>query len=253
MTSVTTEPTSRADRKVVLITGASSGIGAATAVALAAEGHAVVLGARRADRLDGLVAEIRAAGGTAAAVHLDVTNRADLQRAVAHAVTTFGSLDVLVNNAGVMPLSALSEGKVEEWDWMIDVNLRGVLHGIAAAEPVMRRQGWGHVITVASTGAHEVVPTAAVYCATKYAAWAVSEGLRVESGPWLRVTTITPGVVESELAETISDDAAREAMEAYRAAAIPAAEVAAAIRFAIDAGKDVDVNEIILRPTAQRP
>lgn len=136
---------------------------------------------------------------------------------------------------------------------MIDVNVRGVLHGIAAAQPVMQRQDRGHIITLASTGAHEVLPTAAVYCATKYAAWAISEGLRIESDPKIRVTTITPGVVESELADTISDPAAREAMRAYRANAMSPAAIAEAIAFAINADANVDVSEIIVRPTSQRP
>lgn len=165
----------------------------------------------------------------------------------------FGRLDVLINNAGVMPLSALQHAKIEEWNRMIDVNIRGVLHGIAAVQPLMRAQQHGHIITVASTGAHEVVPAAAVYCGTKYAAWAISEGLRLESEPWLRVTTITPGVTESELADTISEPQAREAMQQYRAGALPASAVAAAISFAVSAGEGVDVNEIVVRPVAQRP
>jgi NADP-dependent 3-hydroxy acid dehydrogenase YdfG len=248
-----TEETTRTTPKTVLITGASSGIGAATAARLARNGHNVVLGARRTDRLEELVTRLRGSGGNADAVRVDVTEAGSVRRAVEHAVERHGRLDVLVNNAGVMPLSALAETRVEEWDWMIDVNIRGVLYGIAAAHPVMSAQGAGHIITVASTGAHEVVPTAAVYCATKYAAWAISEGLRIESDPSLRVTTITPGVTESELAETISDPRARAAMREYRTNAIPASAVADAVGYAVDADPGVDVNEIIVRPVGQRP
>ncbi|OSM43941.1 SDR family oxidoreductase [Nesterenkonia sp. PF2B19] len=237
--------------KVVLITGASSGIGAATARELAGEGHTVVLGARRRDRLEELVSQIKTSGATAAAVSLDVTDPHSVQAAVDHVVEAFGRLDVLINNAGIMPLSPLEESHVDEWDSMIDVNIRGVLHGIAAAQPVMRDQKSGHIITVASTGAHEVLPTAAVYCATKYAAWAISEGLRIESAPWLQVTTITPGVTESELADSITDPEAREAMRHYRANALPASEIARSISYAINV--EGDVNEIIIRPTTQRP
>lgn len=239
--------------KTVLITGASSGIGSATAAQLARDGHAVVLGARRTDRLEELVSQIQRAGGVADAVHLDVTDADSVLSAVEHVLERHGRLDVMVNNAGVMPLSALAENRIEEWNWMIDVNIRGVLHGIAAAQPVMRNQGSGHIITVASTGAHEVVPTGVVYCATKYAAWAISEGLRIESDPSLRVTTITPGVTESELAETISDPDARAAMREYRANAIAASAIAAAISYAINTDPSVDVNEIIVRPVGQRP
>ncbi|ASO17859.1 NADP-dependent 3-hydroxy acid dehydrogenase YdfG [Actinoalloteichus hoggarensis] len=239
--------------KTVLVTGASSGIGAATAARLVREGHTVVLGARRVDRLAESVTRLSGTGGAVDSVHLDVTDADSVRRAVDHVREEHGRLDVLINNAGVMPVSALAENKVEEWNRMIDVNIRGVLHGISAALPVMRAQRSGHVITVASTGAHEVVPTAAVYCATKYAAWAISEGLRIESEPWLRVTTITPGVTESELAETISDPDARAAMREYRSGAIPATAIADAMSYAINADPAVDVNEIIVRPVRQRP
>lgn len=239
------------DAKVVLITGASSGIGAATARQLAHESHTVVLGARRRDRLEELVSQIKTNGGTASSVSLDVTTRDSVQAAVDHVVEVFGRLDVLINNAGIMPLSPLEKAHMDEWDNMIDVNIRGVLHGIAAAHPVMRDQKSGHIITLASTGAHEVLPTAAVYCATKYAAWAISEGLRIESEPWLQVTTITPGVTESELADSISDPNTHEAMQHYRANALPASEIARSISYALNA--EGDVNEIIIRPTSQRP
>lgn len=238
--------------KVVLITGASSGIGEATALHLAERGCTVVLGARRVDRLQGLVERISAGGGTATAHALDVTDLDDVRRFVDATRAEFGRVDVLVNNAGVMPLSPLAAGKVDEWNRMIDVNVRGLLHGITASLPVFEAQQEGHIVTVASIGAHEVSPTAAVYCGTKYAAWAITEGLRLESEPWLRVSTITPGVVESELAETITDNTAREAMVAYRANAIPASAIARAIAFAVEQPSDVDVNEIVVRPAAQR-
>ncbi|MDQ0376201.1 SDR family oxidoreductase [Amycolatopsis thermophila] len=232
---------------VVVITGASSGIGAATARELAGAGHQVVLGARRVERLRELASEI----GNAAYRRLDVTDAADVRGFVDWAVASHGRVDVIVNNAGVMPLSALDRLKVDEWNRMIDVNVRGVLHGIAAGLPVMRRQGGGHFVNVASIGAHQVSPTAAVYCATKYAVWALSEGLRQEAGPDIRVTTVSPGVTESELADSITDDDAAEGMRTYRAKTIPAAAVARAIAYAIAQPAEVDVNEIILRPTAQ--
>jgi NADP-dependent 3-hydroxy acid dehydrogenase YdfG len=238
--------------KIVLVTGASSGIGEATALRLAAEGHHVVLGARRTDRLDAVVARIRADGGRASAQRLDVTDRDDVRAVVDRVVEEHGRVDVIVNNAGVMPLSRLDALLVDEWDRMIDVNVRGLLHGIAAVLPHFRRQGGGHVVTVASVGAHEVVPTSAVYSATKFAAWAITEGLRLESDPGIRATTITPGVVESELAEHISDPGAQDAMRTYRRNAIPADAIARAISFALGQPADVDVNEIIVRPAAQR-
>ncbi|OMC40293.1 oxidoreductase [Mycobacterium sp. GA-1841] len=236
--------------KTILITGASSGIGEATARRLAADGHQVFLGARRTDRLQGLVDELRNAGGTAAFCRLDVTDAADVEQFVADAVSTYGRVDVLVNNAGVMPLSRLAERRVEEWNRMIDVNIRGVLHGIDAVLPVMRQQGGGHIVNLASVGAHEVEPTAAVYCATKFAVWAISEGLRKESAGDIRVSVVSPGVTESELAESISDEGARAQMRVYRAVAIPASAIADAIVFAVGQPAEVDVNEIIVRPAA---
>ncbi|WP_019434398.1 SDR family oxidoreductase [Streptomyces sp. AA0539] len=234
--------------RVVAITGASSGIGEATARRLAADGHRVLLGARRTDRLAALTAEITAAGGTADHRPLDVTDPLSFQEFVAAARKLHGRLDVLVNNAGVMPLSPLHALRTDEWDRMIDVNLRGVLHGFAAALPVMGTQGGGHLITVASVGAHEVVPTAAVYCATKFAVRALSEGLRQESDGSLRVTVVSPGVTTSELADHIGDPDAREAMRAYRAVALPAEAVADAIAYALAQPPHVDVNEIVVRP-----
>ncbi len=235
---------------VVLITGASSGIGEATALRLAADGHRVFLGARRTDRLQALVERIAADGGEAAFAGLDVTDAADVERFVHAARDRFGRVDVLVNNAGVMPLSPLAARKVDEWNRMIDVNVRGVLHGINAVLPVMTEQGSGHVVNVASVGAYEVVPTSAVYSATKFAVRAITEGLRQESSGDLRVTLVSPGVTESELAESITDPGAREAMKAYRAAAIPASAIAAAIAYAVEQPREVDVNEIVVRPAA---
>ncbi|WP_185899705.1 SDR family oxidoreductase [Streptomyces sp. WAC07061] len=236
--------------KIVAVTGASSGIGEATARRLAADGHSLLLGARRTGRLDALVSEITALGGTAAARRLDVTDAADVRAFVLAARDLYGRVDVLVNNAGVMPLSPLAELRTREWDRMIDVNLRGVLHGIAAALPVMRAQGGGHIVNVGSVGAYEVVPTAAVYCATKFAVRAISEGLRQESAGDLRVTAVSPGVTESELADGITDPAAREAMRAYRSVALPADAIAGAIAYAVSQPPEVDVNEIVVRPSA---
>ncbi|MFE9480005.1 SDR family oxidoreductase [Streptomyces spororaveus] len=240
----------RNESKVVAITGASSGIGEETARRLAGDGHRVFLGARRTDRLDALSREIGEAGGTAAFQRLDVTDAADVRAFVAAARERYGRMDVLVNNAGVMPLSPLDALEVDEWDRMIDVNVRGVLHGIAAALPVMRAQGGGHFVNVASVGAYEVSPTAAVYCATKFAVRAISEGLRQESDGSVRVTLVSPGVTESELAEGISDPAAREAMKAYRAVALPASAIAGAVAYAVAQPAGVDVNEIVVRPAA---
>ncbi|MFE9790167.1 SDR family oxidoreductase [Streptomyces goshikiensis] len=240
----------RNEAKVVAITGASSGIGEETARRLAGDGHRLFLGARRTDRLDALTREINEAGGTAAFQRLDVTDAADVRDFVAAAQERYGRVDVMVNNAGVMPLSPLDALKVDEWDRMIDVNVRGVLHGIAAALPVMRAQGGGHFVNVASVGAYEVSPTAAVYCATKFAVRAISEGLRQESDGSVRVTLVSPGVTESELAEGISDPAAREAMKAYRAVALPASAIAGAIAYAVAQPAGVDVNEIVVRPAA---
>ncbi|MFI9235471.1 SDR family oxidoreductase [Streptomyces sp. NPDC053079] len=236
--------------KVVAITGASSGIGEATARRLAADGHRLFLGARRTDRLDRLAMEITAAGGTAASGRLDVTEAADVEDFVAAAAERYGRVDVMVNNAGVMPLSPLEALRTEEWNRMIDVNMRGVLHGIAAALPVMRAQGGGHIVNIASVGAHEVSPTAAVYCATKFAVRAFSEGLRQESAGDVRVTLVSPGVTESELADGIADPAARAAMRAYRAVALPASAIADAVAYAISQPPYVDVNEIVVRPAA---
>ncbi len=237
------------DDRIVLITGASSGIGAATAHTLAARGATVVLGARRVDRLDALVADINAAGGRAEARALDVVSAEDTQAFVDHAIAMHGRIDAIVNNAGVMPLSPLAALKLDEWNRMIDVNIRGVLHGIAAVLPVMQRQGFGHVINVASIGAHRVFPTSAVYCATKYAVWALSEGLRQEHDD-LRVTVVSPGTTASELADTITHEASAAGMRDFRSVTIAPEAIARAIAFAMEQPADVDVSELIVRPVA---
>ncbi|MHC5132736.1 SDR family oxidoreductase [Pseudomonas glycinis] len=236
--------------KVIVITGASSGIGEATARLLAERGAKVVLGARRTERLAVIAEEINGAGGHAQFRALDVTDQQDVQRFVDFAVEHYGRVDVLVNNAGVMPLSRLDALKLDEWNRMIDVNIRGVLHGIAASLPLMQRQRAGQIINIASIGAYAVSPTAAVYCATKYAVRAISEGLRQEVGGDIRVTVIAPGVTESELAESISDEGGREEMKSFRKIAIPAEAIARAIAYAVEQPADVDVSELIVRPTA---
>lgn len=240
---------SELNNKIVAITGASSGIGEATARLLAAKGARVLLGARRTDRLATVVAEIRAAGGEAHFTSLDVTSLSEMERFIAEAQQHFGGLDVLINNAGVMPLSPLSARKVDEWDRMIDVNIRGFLYGIAAAQPLMEQQQHGHIINISSIGGLSVSPTAAVYCATKFAVRALSDGLRQETDK-LRVTVISPGVVTSELADSISDDSAREAMKAFRRVALEPDAIARAVVYAIEQPADVDVSEIVVRPTA---
>ena len=235
--------------RIVLITGASSGIGAATARTLAGRGATVVLGARRVERLEALVAEITAAGGRAEAHALDVVSRDAMQAFVNDAAARHGRIDAIVNNAGVMPLSPLWARQFDEWDRMIDVNIRGVLHGIGAVLPVMERQGSGHVINVASIGAHQVYPNAAVYCATKYAVWALSEGLRQETDT-LRVTVVSPGTTASELADTITHAGAAEDMRNFRRVTIAPEAIANAIAYALEQPADVDVSELIVRPVA---
>lgn len=235
--------------KVVAITGASSGIGESIARRLGRSGAKVALGARRVDRIGAIAAEI---GENALAVPLDVTKRADVERFVHATVERFGRLDVLVNNAGVMPLSLIRAGKVDEWDRMIDVNLRGTLYGIAAALPLFDEQGAGHFVNITSVADRRVVPTAAIYSATKFGVRAVSEGLREEVGKNVRVTVIAPGATESELANGISDpELRRAAIEDYRRDLIPADAIARAVVYAIEQPPDVDVNELVVRPTAQ--
>jgi NADP-dependent 3-hydroxy acid dehydrogenase YdfG len=232
--------------KVVLITGASSGIGEGIARELAAAGARLVLGARRMDRLQVLAEELRGKGAEVVAHPLDVTDRQSVEAFAEAGRKAFGQVDVIVNNAGIMPLSLMSSLKVDEWDRMIDVNIKGVLYGVAAVLPKMTARASGHI---ASIGALAVSPTAAVYCATKFAVRAISDGLRQENRD-LRVTCIHPGVVESELAHTITDPAAAELMQTYRAIALKPDAIGRAVRYAIEQPDDVDVNEIVIRPTA---
>ena len=237
------------ENKVLLVTGASSGIGEGTARVLAEHGASVVLGARRTDKLMSIASEIVGRGGSVRFRSLDIANLDDVKAFADFAEAEFGRIDVIVNNAGVMPLSSLSALKIDEWNWMIDVNIRGVLHGIAAVLPRMEAQGHGHIINVSSVGGFVVQPTAAVYAATKFAVRAISEGLRKESDK-IRCTCVYPGVVESELADTISDETARERMKAYRKMAIQPDAIGRAIQYAIEQPNDVDVNEIVVRPLA---
>jgi NADP-dependent 3-hydroxy acid dehydrogenase YdfG len=235
--------------KVVAITGASSGIGEATARLLAARGAHVVIGARRTDRLEALAREIAAAGGSVRVKAVDVARADDVEDFLGYTEAQFDRVDVVVNNAGLMPLSRLDAGKIDEWDRMIDVNIRGVLHGIKAGLPIMKRQGSGQFVNISSIGGHQVYPTAAVYCATKFAVLAISEGLRQEHED-IRVTVISPGVTRSELASTITDPGAQAAMAEFRQIAIEPDAIARAIAFSIEQPGDVDVSEIIVRPTA---
>ena len=235
--------------KVILITGASSGIGEGTARGLGGAGARVLLGARRVDRIETIAGEIAAGGGTAEAIALDVTDRRSMGAFAKAAVGKWGRIDVLVNNAGVMPLSPLSAGKHAEWERMVDVNIKGVLWGIGAVLPVMEAQGGGQIINIGSIGALSVVPTAAVYCATKFAVRAISDGLRQESAS-IRVSCVNPGVVESELASTITDEGTMAVMDAYRAIALQPADIARAVRQVIEAPASVDTTEVTIRPTA---
>ncbi len=235
--------------KVVLVTGASSGIGEAIARTLARKGATVVLGARRLDRLEALAGKIEAEVGKVLVCKLDVTSRDDVQTFADSAIEAFGRIDVIVNNAGIMPLSLMNSLKVDEWDRMVDVNIKGVLYGVAAVLPEMNRQGAGHIINVSSIGGLAVAPTAAVYCATKFAVKAISDGLRQENDK-LRVTCVYPGVVESELAHTITDPVAAEAMVSYRRIALKPEAIAEAVAHVIGQPADVDTSEIVVRPTA---
>ena len=232
--------------KVVLITGASSGIGEATARMLAANGAKVVLGARRTDRLQKIATEIRERGGIAEYRSLDVANRQDMNAFVAFAREKFGRVDVIFNNAGVMPVSPMNALKTEEWDRIIDVNIRGVLNGIAAVLPLMEAQGSGHIINTASTGAHAVGAQFGVYCASKYAVRAITEGLRQEMDT-VRVTLISPGVTESELGSDITVDSTATAVKQLRSVALSPDAIARAVLYAISQPADVDVNEMIIR------
>lgn len=238
--------------RVVAITGASSGIGEATALLLAGSGAKIVMGARRADRLADIAERIAEAGGEAVWLSTDVTRRSDLEALVAEACERFGRLDVLVSNAGLGPISPLDDLRVDEWDLMVDVNIKGVLYGIAAALPVFRRQGFGHFVTVASTAGHKTVPNQAVYSGTKFAVRAICEGLRQEAGEDLRVSVVSPGFVHTDFAEGVPDPELRAQILEFRdRVAISPAAIARAIAFAIEQPADVDVGEIVVRPTAQ--
>ncbi len=237
--------------KVVVITGASSGLGEATARRLSAEGAKLVLGARRLDRLLALATELNL--GADAAMKTDVTNSGQVKALVDHAVGKHGRIDVILNNAGLMPHSLLERGKVEDWDRMIDVNLKGVLYGIAAALPHMKAQKSGHIINVSSVAGHKVRPGSAVYAATKVAVRMLSEGLRQEVKPYnIRTTVISPGAVDSELADSVTEpDVAKGIRDFYAANAISTDSFARMVVFAMSQPEDVDINEILFRPTVQ--
>jgi NADP-dependent 3-hydroxy acid dehydrogenase YdfG len=240
------------ENKVVAITGASSGIGEATALLLASRGAKVVLGARRPERLQALVDKIVAAGGEATYIKTDVKQRNDLSNMVALAIEKYGKLDVLINNAGVGPISMMDELRVEDWEDMIDINVKGVLYGIAAALPIFRQQGFGHFVNIASTAAYKIVPTMAVYAATKSAVRFISEGLRQEAGDKLRVTIISPGIINTEFIESMTNKEIKaQITEAMGKIGIPPEAIANAIAYAIEQPANVDVSEIIVRPTAQ--
>lgn len=239
--------------KVVVITGASSGLGEATARLLASEGAKVVLGARRKERLDALVADIQSSGGEAIALATDVTNRANVKQLIDTAVQHFGKIDVLLNNAGLMPLAPFERLLTDEWDETIDVNIKGVLNGIAAALPYMQAQKSGHIINVSSVYGHIVAQGAGVYCATKWAVRAISEGLRQEVKPYnLRTTVISPGAVNTELLNRISQKDIQETVkQVVSGFGLPPESFARMVAFAISQPEEVDVSEILFRPTAQ--
>lgn len=239
--------------KVIVITGASSGLGEAAARLLSAEGAIVVLGARRADRINQLAAALTQNGGKALALQTDVTQFEQVKHLVDTAVQTYGRIDVIINNAGLMPQSQLDRLKIDEWNQMIDVNIKGVLYGIGAALPHMQKQKSGHIINVASVAGHKVRAGGAVYSATKHAVRVISEGLREEVKPYgLRTTIISPGAVDTELPNTISDpDVAENYRQFYRDYAVPADSFARVVAFAISQPEEIDINEILYRPTSQ--
>lgn len=238
--------------KVVVITGASSGLGEASARYLSGLGASVVLGARRVDRMQAIAEDIRKAGGKVEVVAVDVTHASDVQALIDKALSAFGRVDVLVNNAGLMAIAPLSELKVDEWERMIDINIKGVLYGIAAALPVFEKQGCGHFINIASVAGIKVFsPGGTVYSGTKFAVRAISEGLRHEVGGAIRTTTIEPGAIDSELKLGSSHEQSASFVKDFYRIAIPAESVARAIAYAIEQPADVDINEIVLRPTVQ--
>ncbi|MGL4619351.1 MAG: SDR family oxidoreductase [Chroococcidiopsis sp.] len=237
------------ENKVIAITGASSGIGEASAKLLAQNGAKVVLGARRTEKLEKIVKDIQSSGGIAEFKAVDVTARQDMNAFIHFAKEKFARIDVIFNNAGVMPLSPMNALKVDEWDKMINVNINGILNGIAAGLPIMEAQGAGQFINTASIAAHLVGPTSAVYSATKFAVWAISDGLRQESKN-IRMTLISPGVVETELGSDISDEASKGLLQELRKTALTPGAIARAVLYAVAQPEDVDVSEIIVRPTA---
>ena len=239
--------------KVVVITGASSGIGASTARLLAGSGAKVVLGARRTDRIDALVKDITAKGGAALGIQADVTKRSEVEALAQRAIHEYGRIDVIVNNAGIMPIAPMAALKVEEWDRMIDVNIKGLLFGVAAVLPIMQKQKQGHIINMSSVGGFKVwAPGGTVYSATKFAVRAITEGLRMEhKADNIRCTIISPGAVATELPESSSEEDTRKNLREFYKMAVPADSVARAIVYAIEQPAEVDVNEIVIRPTKQ--
>lgn len=238
--------------KVVVITGAGGGMGKATALHLAKLGARLVLGARREDRIATVAAEIERSGGEAAWLKTDVTKREDLVALVDLALRKFGRLDVIINNAGIGPLSRFDSLRVEEWEQMIDVNVKGVLYGIAAALPVFQRQQGGHIITVVSTAGLRIVPKMGVYAASKNAVRTIMEALRQESGPHIRVTEISPGAIQTEFLDTVTDEVEQARLREWSdRIAIPADSIARAIAFAIEQPDDVEIGSVVVRPTAQ--
>jgi NADP-dependent 3-hydroxy acid dehydrogenase YdfG len=239
--------------KVVVITGASSGIGESTARLLAGSGAKVVLGARRMNRIDALVRDITAKGGSALGFQTDVTKRSDVEALVQGAVREHGRVDVIVNDAGIMPIAPMAALKVDEWDRMIDVNIRGLLFGVAAVLPIMQKQKQGHIINMSSVGGFKVwAPGGTVYSATKFAVRAITEGLRIEhKADNIRCTIISPGAVATELPESSSEEDTRQNLRDFYKIAVPADSLARAIAYAIEQPAEVDINEIVIRPTKQ--
>ena len=239
--------------KVVVITGASSGIGESAARLLAGNGAKVVLGARRKDRIDAVVANITAKGGSALGFQTDVTKRSEVEGLVHGAVDEHGRIDVIVNDAGIMPIAPMAALKVDEWDRMIDVNIKGLLYGVAAVLPIMQKQKQGHIINLASVFGFKVfAPGGTVYSATKFAVRAVTEGLRVElRADNIRCTMISPGAIATEIPESSSEEATRESLREFYKMAIPADSIARAIAYAIEQPAEVEVDEVVIRPTAQ--
>ena len=242
---------SEIENKVVIITGASSGLGEATALRLAKNGAKLMLAARREERLQELVTKIEQDGGTAKYTATDVTDRSAVESLVQETKEAYGRIDVLVNNAGLMPLSPLAETKIDEWETMVDVNIKGVLYNIAAVMPIMLQQESGHIINISSVAGHKVFPGGTVYCATKFAVKAISEGIRLESDGKIRSTNISPGAVDTELTSTITHNETAKNVDQLYAVAIDADAIARAITYAIEQPGDVDINEMIIRPTKQ--